>query len=630
MVREAESLEGLAVSGFATLGPLKLRLPAIAWARPDPGGGPAGRDGGWVVRERPGAPAGHRWISWEAPDGSLPLDLTVPTPEIAGAAGGSESVGSGVWAVHWPMSDPAWNALVAARPDALILTNARALFSEGEPFVQALVEIREKAGARPVLVLPRVALPHRLALLAYLGADLLDSTETLVRSSDGEFLTPELGAIDPAIARREALCQCPACREGRAVETGSHGEATLEEELRLVRASIRAGRLRELVEARQTAEPVLAELLRYADRRAAALLDARAPVTATATRAYVLRESFRRPEAERFRERLRTRYRPPPSKSVLLLVPCSRTKPYRASRSHRRIAKALDGLPAPWRLHWVSVTSPIGLVPRELEEVAPARHYDIPVTGDWDEAERAAVLSSLRHLLAVGGYRSVLVHLDPQEYDFLSEEIARAPAPVWTMVDDRTTSAESLRRLRGSAFEALRAAPAPTEGALRSVREELQQVAAVQFGSDGAERLFADPLRLQGRPWFQRLTDGHGADLATIRSERGLFQITVAGGRRLLPACSLQVEVDPGVRLEGDLFCPGVRSAHPSIRAGDAVLLVRSGELLAVGEATLPGPLMGELSRGLAVRVRHRASAPVARDPNSDDGTTAPRDGPVV
>ena len=33
------------------------------------------------------------------------------------------------------------------------------------------------------------------------------------------------------------------------------------------------------------------------------------------------------------------------------------------------------------------VTSPLGLVPRDLEEVWPAGHYDIPVTGDWTQDE---------------------------------------------------------------------------------------------------------------------------------------------------------------------------------------------------------------------------------------------------
>jgi archaeosine synthase len=117
-------------------------------------------------------------------------------------------------------------------------------------------------------------------------------------------------------------------------------------------------------------------------------------------------------------------------------------------------------------------------------------------------------------------------------------------------------------------------------------------------------------VRLAGRPWFQRLTDGRRTDLATWREERGLFHLTVAGGLRMVAAHALEVVVEPGVELQGDLFGPGVVSADPLIRVGDAVLVTREGALVGVGEAVLPGRLMTDLHRGLAVKVRHRYHEP--------------------
>src|SRR5208282_6321163 len=156
-------------------------------------------------------------------------------------------------------------------------------------------------------------------------------------------------------------------------------------------------------------------------------------VAFSGSRDYVLLESHRRPEMVRFRARLLERYRPPPSKTVLLLVPCSKTKPYRRSRSHRRFWGALEGLGPLERVHVVSVSSPIGLVPRELEDVPPARHYDIPVTGDWEERERVAVADALRHLVAHGQYRSAVVHLDPSEYAFLRDAWPATLPVHWTL-----------------------------------------------------------------------------------------------------------------------------------------------------------------------------------------------------
>ncbi|EQD29655.1 PUA domain containing protein, partial [mine drainage metagenome] len=92
-------------------------------------------------------------------------------------------------------------------------------------------------------------------------------------------------------------------------------------------------------------------------------------------------------------------------------------------------------------------------------------------------------------------------------------------------------------------------------------------------------------------------------------------QLTVRGAERLHAAATLEVEIAPEVRLSGDLFTPGVVHADPAIRAGDAVVLIREGQVVAVGEAALPGRLMTELARGLAVQVRHHAAAVDSENP---------------
>jgi archaeosine synthase alpha-subunit len=375
-----------------------------------------------------------------------------------------------------------------------------------------------------------------------------------------------------------------------------------------VRSAIARGALRELVEARVASEPKLAELLRYADRDLSELLESRAPVVGGASRTYVVAESLRRPEMRRFRDRLIERYRPPPSKSVLLLVPCSRTKPYRNSPSHRRFYGAIGDLPGAVRVHLVSVSSPIGVVPRELEDLPPARHYDIPVTGDWSEEERALVLRGISHLLSTGRYHRIVAHLDPEEYGFLVDAIPADRRLGPTVVDGRSTSPASLARLREAVMLALAEDGGPTPSPLKVVAEELRELASVQYDRAAAERLFAPPLRLAGRPWFQRLTDGRN-DLASVREERGLFHLTLAGADRLGETLA-RVEVDPALSLEGDVFAPGVRSADAAVRVGDSVGIVQDGRLSAVGEAALPGPLMGDLRRGLAVRLRHRRHEP--------------------
>lgn len=591
MSRSVDRLEGLCLSGAATLAGDRLQVPALLEARPPSDEGSP--EGAYLLTERPGAPSGRRFlrIGISPP---LELDLAVAAPEVSGAPTYWEEVRPGVVLVRGPVPARELVGLQDRHPELVILSNARQLFAEGEPFVLALRELELGLGGGPLLWAPRTALPHRIPLLAYLGVDLLDTTEGRIQGLGGATLDESLG-LGPT-GRSPAPAELAVDEYRRALAT--------------TRNALAQGRLRELVESRLTTEPLLGEMLRYADHHLGDLLEERTPVVGAAHEGrYVLAESLRRPEMRRFRDRLIERYRPPPSKEVLLLVPCSRTKPYRLSRTHRRFALAWEGMAHVERLHVVSVSSPIGLVPRELQDVYPARHYDIPVTGEWSEAERGFVRTGLTHLLREGRYRGVIVHLDPGEYGFVREGLDPQRPTVWTLGDARTTSDQAISALRTAIGEALDGLAPVAGGPLTVVREELREIASWQFGRSAAELLFHPPLRLLGRPWFQRLNDGSGTDLASWREERGLFHLTVAGAARLDGDDAPVVEADPNLPLTGDLFVPGVLRAHASIRVGDSVLVRQKGELAAVGEAALPGPLMTTLGRGLAVRIRHRSAA---------------------
>src|SRR5207244_12028097 len=159
------------------------------------------------------------------------------------------------------------------------------------------------------------------------------------------------------------------------------------------------GRLRELVERRLANAPWNTAIVRHLDLREYGLVEAYTPVAGGEMLAYAS-ESLTRPEIVRFRRRIRERYGKPPSARVLVLLPCSARKPYSRSRSHRRFRDAILASKDPSSVHEVIVTSPLGLIPRELERSYPAGSYDIPVTGDWSRREAAMVSDDLPGLLA--------------------------------------------------------------------------------------------------------------------------------------------------------------------------------------------------------------------------------------
>jgi len=74
---------------------------------------------------------------------------------------------------------------------------------------------------------------------------------------------------------------------------------------------------------------------------------------------------------------------------VLLFVPCSQTKPYSNSRTHRAIADAV----AEWNddVHKVTVSGMYGPVPREFERESPVMSYEYVLTGVEKERQQLVV-----------------------------------------------------------------------------------------------------------------------------------------------------------------------------------------------------------------------------------------------
>ncbi|MGB0651610.1 MAG: DUF5591 domain-containing protein [Thermoplasmatota archaeon] len=274
--------------------------------------------------------------------------------------------------------------------------------------VPALIEARTQATEGRMLWAPGVGGPEDYALWAYLGIEVFDASPLQLAAVRGQALT-----VDGPVAAADA----PALLDGAEGDVEAWDEARLlafnleaaRRELRLVERAIRDGNLRELVERRVYRSARAVEVLRRFDREHA-YLEAASPVAKAGEVACRTQESLWMPEVEQFRRRMARPdgYVPPASADVLVLLPCSARKPYRLSKSHRYFQRALDDSGIRYRCHEVMITSPLGIVPRELENVYPAANYDVPVTGRWSLDEEAVIRDQVAALLAKHDYKHVV------------------------------------------------------------------------------------------------------------------------------------------------------------------------------------------------------------------------------
>ena len=316
---------------------------------------------------------------------SLPASLTIKArgdwsfpfgqgdvPEFTASEGHTlppslQEANSGLGQSTGPLLPVSWQRLVHdptlldadLEPEIVVLQDALQLAGHRGRLVQTIRLIRERFPAA-LLWAPGLGGPDNCAILAWFGLDLFALRRSQQAAAHGVLLT----------------------RDGpRQVDSTSGESADISTQisewkasLSATRAAIDAGTLRELVEKQALNSPRLVEHLRRHD----ALLSNSAPLSMHVEKGQRFRchsrVSREDPLIQNWIHRIEHEYMPAEiQRETLVLLPCSDRKPYSSSQSHRFFRSAVRDR----RVHQVMVTSPLGLVPRELEEQWPRWAYSL-------------------------------------------------------------------------------------------------------------------------------------------------------------------------------------------------------------------------------------------------------------
>jgi len=487
--------------------------------------------------------------------------------------------------------------------DLYIMAGARSIEGDPRALLDSFIKIRSLTRPDTALYVPALATPENIPLLIYLGADVVDDVLTTIKAYQGHYLTAD-GWFDLE-ELSDLPCNCEACR-GNTIESlmalqpvekydllAKHNYLKLEEEVKRVKLHIRRGMLREYVEKQCRSQPWLTALLRLADAEYG-YLEARTPTYRSSELLACSSESQNRVEVKRFADRVRTRFRS--DGKVLLIIPCSARKPYSTSQSHMAIINALGRYRR--YVREVILTSPMGVVPRELELVYPAAHYDVAVTGAWDLEERSWVSGCLRDFIDHNRFERVIAHVEGPYV----EVCAQADREMIFTSTGRVTSDESLSQLVDQvrlAVDELSPQPRNHEQFMLDI---FRKMADYEFGKGKGDLLVPAKGSVKGRaPRFTLFDDKE--QLCTINPAYGSLTLTIAGAKRMSLSNQYFVEIADFVP-RGSILAPGVINADPQIRPGDDVLIT-GRKAIGVGRAKMSGWEMIRAGRGMAVETRH-------------------------
>ena len=458
-----------------------------------------------------------------------------------------------------PLLPVTWQRLVhdptlndaSLSPEIVVIQDAIQIAGHPGRLIHALRILRERfPGA--LLWAPGIGGPDNVAVLTWFGLDLFDLTRSKQAASRDILLTRD-GPRTVDLSMGECSDMDTQISEWKAAISAT-------------RSAIRDGTLRELVDKQSLNSPRLVEHLRRHD---AMLADA-APLTQHVSKQQRFRchsqTSRQDPLIANWIHRIDTQYMPSEAqREVLVLLPCSARKPYSRSQSHRFFRSAIRNR----SIHQVIVTSPLGLVPRELEEQWPAAHYDIPVTGDWDSDELATIRRMVSNLVNRVGYKRVINH-SGIEFDLDVETIDTRPEGVGA-------SSKSACKMLQMAID-----DAAEKYNLENIREknllkyQFSALSMWQFGTDE----WLQGLHVGGKPPRWLLLEGK-QQMAQWHPDSGRFSFTKSLLPKLHSTGTLPVvEIGGDTPWKGDIFSGMIMSAPTDLKVGQEILVVRDDVLL--------------------------------------------------
>jgi len=457
--------------------------------------------------------------------------------------------------------------------DLVVITDGALLVQRPRKLLKAIYGIRNQVSFSKLIYMQGVADPYLFPVLVYAGISLFDDSTLRMVSLRG-IRYGELGYE-------------------RSDENNFQANFAFARRIMAnLSLAIKDGTLREVVEKYQISTKA-AEILRLMDSECYEAEEASFPRRTPYIKANSL-ESLRRPDLVRYRDFIRTLYRRPDSKKIALLLPCSARKPYSISKSHRKIIEKI--MPYRKYVHEIIVTSPVGIVPRELEETYPAMFYDIPVIGDWYEDEKHMISNLLRGYFQNNRYDAVYTFVG-DALDFIHDDLPEGHIKIgW----DKHTE-ESLDRLNETISAYVQQSGHGEHDSKTNRLENYIKIAEYQFGNWISDYISGCKIV---KNYNSEMLVKDGKPFLIYNPLLGKFTINKNSGQIFAKENRFVVEIDD-FKPTANIYPVGILDATEDIRQEDEVVACHSGEVRAVGIAKMPFLAMKSLRKGIAVKVRN-------------------------
>lgn len=452
--------------------------------------------------------------------------------------------------------------------DIVMVLNTLELIERPKRFVDRILSIRKKAGWKKLIYTPGIGDPFILPVLVYMGITVFDDIFIRKQSYRGIKYT------SMGLSRGELPFD--------------HNMSFAMSQMDVIKAGIKNGTLREIVEKFQFSSKAI-EMLRILDFSHYVPVEEVFPTRTPYIMANSI-ESLQRPDLARYRKKIVSEYEKPANREIALIMPCSARKPYSTSKTHMAILSRIGEFRK--YIHELIVTSPVALVPRELENVYPAMFYNIPVVGHWYEDEKIMMKDTLSSYLKKNSYRKIISYIT-EDLSFLKEVLPQDSI----IIEGNIKSDSNLNELYSAIDRSIKDLD-PKKG-----NRIDQHVSRAKFQFGNWIEKYIEKARIINN-YNQEMLVVDGKPAMVFNDRLGKYTINKISANWFLENGKFLVEID-NFKPTSNVYSVGVLNATNDIRPESEVVLHHKGEVKGVGIAKMPYDAMMELKKGVAVKVRN-------------------------
>jgi archaeosine synthase len=312
--------------------------------------------------------------------------------------------------------------------------------------INSIVEIKTQLDNNLVIMASGRIIPKYFPILVYLGVDLIDTSFLLYLSAENFYDTIEY--LIPINKVKFLPCSCVACKGNlknlinirysseRLDLLCLHNLIVAHNYMMKIKQYLRYEDYRGFVEKSSLDDTLLISMLKILDKNYFNVIRYETPIAKKIKKIKCLGpSSYYRPDFREFRQRTINNFTPESWTTMIIILPCSAKKPYSSSKSHRLFQSVLRKFSEFSKFQEIILTSPLGAIPRQLENIYPVNSYDISVTGDWDTTEKEITSEMLEQIIAKYDENNIAEKVNsnlPHNFYF-------------TEIDGKVTSKESLK-----------------------------------------------------------------------------------------------------------------------------------------------------------------------------------------